>query len=185
MRVGPAEHPLIVNVAGLLGEASGSGRDLAFDGVSLDLGEDLRPAGPARVEAHLARTNRGLVVRARVHASLAETCSRCLGPAVVPVEVELEEEVLPSLDLASGLPLDRAAEPEATRLSDHHELDLETLVREAIQLEEPIAPLCRPDCLGLCPECGDDLNSGPHEHGDGPVDPRLEALRAFRVDEDG
>ncbi len=44
-------------------------------------------------------------------------------------------------------------------------------------MAEPIAPLCRPDCRGLCPVCGADLNEDPaHEHRDDPVDPRLAAL---------
>ena len=55
------------------------------------------------------------------------------------------------------------------------------LVAEAISLQEPIAPLCEPDCPGLCTECGERLEPG-HGHGDGPIDPRLEALRAFRFD---
>ena len=54
----------------------------------------------------------------------------------------------------------------------------------AVSLEEPIAPLCEPDCPGLCPECGERMEPG-HGHGEAPIDPRLEALRAFRVDEDG
>ena len=54
----------------------------------------------------------------------------------------------------------------------------------AVCLEEPIAPLCEPDCPGLCPECGERMEPG-HGHGDAPIDPRLEALRAFRVDGDG
>jgi len=178
------EHPLVINVAGLLGEVAGSSRDLAFADVRLDLGEDLVQAAGADVTAHLTRTNRGLVVQGRAHTSLAGTCSRCLKPAETPIEVDVDEEVLPILDLATGALLDPTVEPEVPRLSDHHELDLETLVREAIQLAEPIAPLCRPGCKGLCPECGADLNAGPHGHADAPVDPRLEALRAFRVDED-
>ena len=78
--------------------------------------------------------------------------------------------------------LDTGEEPEAFRLSDHHELDLEPLAREAVQLAAPIAPLCRRDCPGLCPECGVDLNAGPHDHGDVPIDPRLAKLREFQVD---
>ena len=62
-------------------------------------------------------------------------------------------------------------------LAQAHELDLETPVREAIQLVEPIAPLCRPDCRGLCLVCGVDLNNvTEHEHADDAVDPRLAAL---------
>ena len=70
-------------------------------------------------------------------------------------------------------------EPEVSRLTDHHELDLETPVREAFQLAEPIAPLCRPDCPGLCVVCGGRLEEGTHDHPDDDIDPRLEALRGF------
>ncbi len=181
----PDEHPLVVNMAGLLGEGAGSSRDLAFDGVRLELGDEMVRAAPARVRARVSRTNRGLLVHATATTTLAETCSRCLRPVESALEVVLDEEVLPSLDLASGMPLDTTAEPEVARLSDHHELDLETLVREAILLAEPIAPLCRPDCRGLCPECGAELDDGPHEHAESPVDPRLEALRAFHPDAEG
>jgi uncharacterized protein len=97
--------------------------------------------------------------------------------------LRIDEEVLPTIDLASGLPVpvEEDADPEAPRLTDHHELELRPLVAEAISLAEPIAPLCEPDCPGLCPECGERLEPG-HAHEDTDIDPRLEALRAFRVD---
>jgi uncharacterized protein len=173
---------LVVNVAGLLGEAPGAHRDVGADGVTLDLGEDLVQAKPLAVRARVARTNRGVLVHGSATTALGDTCGRCLAPIVVPVEVAIDEEVLQSIDLQSGLPVDRSAEPEALRLSDHHELDLEVLVREAILLAAPIAPVCRPDCAGLCPTCGRDLNAEPHDHGDGPVDPRLAKLAEFRPD---
>jgi uncharacterized protein len=99
------------------------------------------------------------------------------------VELDLDEEALPTLDLATGKPVDVAAEPEALRLTDHHELDLEEEIRDGILLAEPIAPLCREDCPGLCIVCGLELASGPHDHPEEDVDPRLEALREFIDDE--
>jgi len=180
--VGPDDRPLLFNVAGLLGEAPGAFRDLAFEGVTLDLGEDLVLAEPVAGSAHVARTNRGLVVAGHVGTALADSCGRCLVPVRVPLELDLDEEFLPSLDIGTGQPLDRSLEPDVPRLSDHHEMDLETLVREAIQLAAPIVPLCRPDCQGLCPLCGVDRNLGPHAHPDGSIDPRLEALRDFNAD---
>ena len=107
-----------------------------------------------------------------------------LRPIEVAVTGEIDDEALPSVDLLTGKALDPHVEPEIARLTDHHEIGLEPFVREAIQLAAPIAPLCRPDCPGLCPVCGDELGSGPHDHGEVPIDPRLEALRGFRVDED-
>jgi uncharacterized protein len=175
---------LIFPLAGLLADPVGSRRDFSIDGVPLDLGDDLVADSPLRGRLTVARTNRGVIVRADLSTSLAATCGRCLNPISVPVEVGIEEEVLPSIDVATGQALDRSAEPEVARLTDHHELDLEPLAREAVMLAEPIAPVCRPDCPGLCPECGAELAGGPHSHGEVPVDPRLEALLGFRVDGD-
>jgi uncharacterized protein len=49
-------------------------------------------------------------------------------------------------------------------------------------LAEPIAPLCREDCPGLCIECGKELAGAPHDHAGTEVDPRLEVLRRFVAD---
>jgi DUF177 domain-containing protein len=175
---------LTVNVATLLGEPGGSVRDLAFDDLALDLGEDLALAGPADARFRLTRTNRGLLVDGDVRATLAETCSRCLRPIEVEVRPEIDEEALQSVELATGSPIDHADEPEVARLTDHHEIELEPFVREAILLAAPIAPLCRPDCPGLCPVCGVELASGPHAHEDEPVDPRLAVLAELLGDPD-
>jgi len=177
--------PLVWNVAGLLADPPGSTRDYPVAGVTIDLGEDLRQADPIEGEVRLSRTNRGLLVEADLHTSLDSECSRCLREIEVPVDVHLEEEVLPSLDLTTGAPVDTTPEPDVLRLTDHHELDLETPVREAIQLAEPIAPLCEPDCPGLCPVCGERMSDGLHAHAETEIDPRLEALKAFRVDGEG
>jgi uncharacterized protein len=175
--------PLVWNVAGLLGEGAGAVRDYVFDNVRIDLGEELRLASPIEGRVHVARTNRGLVVDADITTVLAMQCARCLRDIDVPIRAEFEEEARPSIDLQTGAPLppDPAEEEEGViRLTDHHELDLERSVREAIQLAEPIAPLDRPDCPGLCVVCGLPLDEGSHDHPDDDIDPRLEALRDFR-----
>jgi len=179
----PPAGALVVNVAGLLGVAPGSHRDVEVDGVVLDLGEGLVRAAPVAVRVRIAHTNRGVLVSGRVTTALADTCGRCLAAVEIPVDAAIDEEVLPSIELSSGLAVDTSTEPDAFRLSDHHELDLEPLAREAILLATPIAPTCRPDCAGLCPTCGRDLNVEPHDHGDAPIDPRLARLAEFRVGE--
>lgn len=179
------DRPLVWNVAGLLGEGIGAARDYVFDEVRIDLGEDLRLASPISGRVHMARTNRGLLIDADVATSLAMQCVRCLRDIEVPIVAEFEQEARPSIDVHSGavLPPDPAdEEDDVIRLSDHHELDLERSVREAILLAEPIAPLDRPDCPGLCVVCGLPLDDGIHDHPDDDVDPRLEALRAFLPD---
>lgn len=178
--------PLTFAVSGLMTEPLGTVRDYEVAGVEVDPGDDLRLLEPVSGHVRLSRTNRGLVVDARLTTALAGECARCLRPVVTPVSLRIDEEVLPSIDIVSGqpVPLEEGADPEAPRLTDHHELELRPLVVEAISLAEPIAPLCEPGCPGLCPECGERMEPG-HGHDDAPIDPRLEALRAFRVDAGG
>jgi uncharacterized protein len=177
--------PLTFALSGLMAEAPGTVRDHEIGPVDVDPGDGLVLTEPVTGRLRLLRTNRGLVVEARLTTALAGECRRCLRPVVTPVTLRIDEEVLPTTDLASGLPvpLEEDADPDAPRLTDHHELELRPLVAEAISLAEPLAPLCEPDCPGLCPECGQRQEPG-HVHDDAAIDPRLEALRAFRVDAD-
>jgi uncharacterized protein len=174
--------PLTYQVARLLSEPAGTTRDYAVSGVMIDAGPGLQLADPIEGRVHLVRTNRGLVVGAHLKTAIEAECSRCLREIEVPLELHLQEEVLPSIDLSTGQPLSWEAEPDVARLTDHHELELEPLVREAISLAEPIAPLCEAECPGLCTVCGERMTGGRHDHPDEDVDPRLEGLKAFRVD---
>ena len=168
---------LSYNVAGLLRAAPGTVRSYAIDLPSLPIAEDVELAEPIEGHVRLSRTGRGILARGHVDTAFAATCSRCLVPIVAPVAVEIDEEALPSIDIDTGLPVDLTGEPDAIALDRHHELDLGEALREAISLAEPIAPLCRPDCRGLCLVCGIDLNAEPeHRHPDDEIDPRLAAL---------
>jgi uncharacterized protein len=181
--VDPHGDPLTFALSGLMAEPPGTVRDYDLDAIAVDPGDGLVLTEPVSGTLRLSRTNRGLLVDARLRTALAGECARCLRPVVTPVKLKISEEVRPSIDLASGLPvpIEDDGDLETPRLTDHHELELRPLVVESIHLQEPIAPLCEPDCPGLCPECGERLEPG-HVHDDAPIDPRLEALRAFRVD---
>jgi len=179
----PIDDPLTFNVAGLLMQPSGTVRDLDIHDVSVEPGDALAISRPLDGHVRLTRTNRGLRIEAQLSTSLAEECRRCLRPVEVPIEIAIDEEARPAIDLHSGLPtpLEEGEDLETTRLTDHHELELRPLVEQAISLAEPMDVLCEPDCPGLCSECGQRLTPG-HEHPDEDIDPRLEALRAFKVD---
>ena len=176
---------LSYNVATLLRSAPGTVETHRVAVPSLDVADDIRLVEPIEGQIKLSHTGRSVLAKGQLSTAIEGTCGRCLRPVVTPLEVDIEEEALPSLDIDTGLPVDVTAEPDALRLDDHHELDLETPVREAISLAEPITILCRPDCRGLCPECGLDLNDNPdHRHGDDEIDPRLAALAAWRQTDD-
>jgi uncharacterized protein len=174
--------PLTYPLAGLLSEPAGTERRHEIHGATIPLPDELRLVEPIDGRVRIMRTNRGVLVDATLATAIAGTCSRCLRDIEIPMEVHISEEVLPSVDLASGRPVDLAEEPEAARLTDHHELDLAALAADAISLEEPIVALCEEACPGLCVECGERLGPDHVEHEADDVDPRLEALKGFRVD---
>jgi uncharacterized protein len=161
---------LIFNVAGLLAEPAGTVQDIVVACPALDSG-----SGPVQTrgitgQLRLSRTNRGLLVGGRLSTAIALVCSRCLRDIEYPVEIKLDDEALPSLDLGTGVPVETEDDVDVLRLTTHHELDLTGIVRDAIALAEPIAPICREDCPGLCIVCGLELAGGPHDHPDEAID---------------
>jgi uncharacterized protein len=174
--------PLTFPLAGLLAQPPGTQTSYPIAGVTIPLDDGLRLTAPIEGVVNVARTNRGVLVAAPLRTAIAGSCSRCLTEIEIPLDLRIVEEVLPSIDIATGLPVDRSAEPDVARLNDHHELELETLVREAVSLAEPIAPLCRDDCPGLCIDCGERLGPAHPDHEGDDVDPRLATLRGFKVD---
>ena len=172
---------LSYNVATLLRSAPGTERRYPVEDLEMEIAEDLRIAQPIAGEVRLSRTGRSIIARAHLTTAIEGYCSRCLKPIVAPLDIDIEEEALPSIDIDSGVPVNREDEPDALRLDDHHELDLAEPIREAISLAEPISMLCRENCRGLCLVCGVDLNTvTEHEHADETVDPRLAALAEWR-----
>ena len=178
------DAPFVFNVAGLLADGPGTDRHYDIAEARVMLPDDLELAEPISGRVRLTRTNRGILADVHLTTKLAGECARCLRPLATPIDIVLEEEYLPTIDLHTGRPVDAGEEPEALRLNDHHELDLEPSISDAILLAEPIAPLDRPDCPGLCVVCGQPLDEGEHAHPDDDIDPRLEALRAFRPNDD-
>jgi uncharacterized protein len=168
---------IVFNVAGLLQQPPGATRDVRLRDHYLSLGPDVELAGPLDADLRLQRTNRGILVRGRVKAPLRRTCGRCLDAFVEEVSVDVTEEYLPSVDPGSGAPLAApAADEEALSINDHHEIELDRVLHDELLLTEPMVPLCRPDCPGLCPDCGERLDRGEHRHAEPELDPRLAGL---------
>jgi uncharacterized protein len=142
------------HVEGPLGELSGPGAEVATNvAVTADV--------------TLERVPDGIVVRGRIEAPWQAQCSRCLAPLGGVASVHVDELFEPH-------PL----EGETYQLDDDV-LDLEPLVRDALLLELPTVPLCRPDCRGLCPNCGIDRNEATCDCTTDDLDPRWAALRTL------
>jgi uncharacterized protein len=172
---------LSFNVAALLRSAPGTTRRYPVDLVGLPIADDVHLAAPIEGVVKLARTGRSILATADLSTAIEAHCSRCLRRVVEQINVRIEEEALPSIDIDSGLPVDQRTEPDVLRLDANHELDLAQPVRDALSLAEPISVLCRPDCRGLCTVCGIDLNEEPgHGHAEEQIDPRLAGLADWR-----
>jgi uncharacterized protein len=147
------------NVAALLKEPTGATREY-------DIDDDLRVGGEKhRVTGHarLDRTPRGVLVRASISGTMSGECSRCLRPIDYPVEIALDEEYVPTIDVNTGAHVETDETTEdAYRISARHVLDLTEATAQYWALALPLAPVCSEDCAGLCPDCGADLAAGPH-----------------------
>ncbi|WP_026926580.1 YceD family protein [Granulicoccus phenolivorans] len=160
-----------------LGRRAGSMREVVTTVEAPEgLGNDVigvPPNSPIELDLRLEAVVEGVLVTGVARAQLTGECGRCLRPIEDDLEIDLQE-----LFLYPDTELD---DEEASRIVAE-QLDLEPLVRDQVVLELPFMPLCRPDCAGLCPQCGADLNDDPeHSHGD-PVDPRWGDLAALRTE---
>ena len=108
----------------------------------------------------LMKTTDGILATAQLTGKQAEQCSRCLEGMTVPLKLEVQEEFLLSVDPVSGSTLRPPDDPDTFSVSAMHILDMDEAVRQAWTATLPIQPLCKPDCMGLCSECGQNLNEG-------------------------
>ena len=124
----------------------------------------------------LMRTDKGILVSADIHCVVTGRCSRCLTEMTYPVVLTFQEEYWPTADATTGAMLPPPDDPEAFLIDPHQILDLTEAIRQYRVMAEPMQPLCKPDCLGLCPRCGYNLNQGPCGCPRQDVDARWEAL---------
>ena len=140
--------------------------------------DDARVAEPVRLALQVVRDGSMVIISGKAEAEVEFDCGRCLAPITAPVEAELQE----IYHFVDGPPPYRPDEDEGIHFVNRRapRVDLGPAIREQILLELPIKPLCRPDCRGLCPECGANLNEGPCGCASRSSDPRWEALGSLR-----
>jgi DUF177 domain-containing protein len=132
---------------------------------------EVPPDRPVTVDVEIESVVEGLLVTGTVAATAVVRCVRCLRELDHDLRVEVRE-------LFTLQPGD---DDEGYAVLPDERLPLDTMARDALVLGFPAAPLCRPDCAGLCPECGADRNTDPCGHG-GPakIDLRWAGLAGLR-----
>lgn len=156
---------------------SGEGRrlDLHVGIDPFELGGERYAVEPSVVPAQLdvsRTTGAGYALRLRFEAALSGPCMRCLADAEPAFEVLAREVSQPG----------EGEELESPYVQDGV-VDLRAWARDALALTVPTQVLCRPDCAGLCPVCGADLNeAGPDHAHEREPDPRWAKLSELHFD---
>jgi uncharacterized protein len=151
---------IAVNVSQLLRAPVGTSRSYEIRDEAPEFAEELSLLGPVEGLLKLTRTNHGILADFAYSVPIEQECGRCLDPAHSTIESQFTEEFLPTINVVTGMPEVFVSDPDEPRVNANHELDLTESIRQDILLQQPLQPLCRPDCPGLCVSCGRELANG-------------------------
>jgi uncharacterized protein len=129
---------------------------------------------PLVLDLRMESVTEGVLITGTVTASTSGECGRCLDE----ISGEVSADVCELYAYPASITDETADQDEVHRIEDDL-IDLEAVVRDAVVLGLPLSPLCRPDCAGLCPDCGERLDDLPAGHVHEAIDPRWAALAAF------
>ncbi|HWM89060.1 MAG TPA: DUF177 domain-containing protein [Kofleriaceae bacterium] len=159
----------------------------------LERPEDDPHAGEGVAEVDLYVEGENVFARGQLTGSVDVACSRCIGPVHMAIDEPLLVTFMPASrvpdaqsapDAGEVAPAEIESEADADDLDVYpyngEEIDLEPLLREQVILAVPFAPLCSENCLGLCPVCGIDRNTGTCTCEATPPDPRWSALKNLK-----
>ncbi len=156
------------NLASLLEEPAGSKMSFGIDEAQQELAEDVR-ADFVRGTIEFTRTNRGILAEGQLHSQVQLECARCLKTFSQPLDLHLEAQF--------GSPPIKPQGEAIFPIGVKGILDLTEALREYILLYLPMRPLCKPDCRGLCVECGKNLSEETCNCALETIDPRLARLK--------
>lgn len=154
------------NVGFLLNGSAGASHIITFDIPAVRVADDVDLAY-VRGDLRLSRTKEGILVQGELHVGIESECYRCVTPIERDHVVDIEELYSPE---GAGI--------SEFSIGEDGILDLAPLLRAEAIIVDAIRSLCRPDCKGLCPECGVNLNEAEEDHWhDDQIDPRLAKLK--------
>lgn len=148
-----------------------------------------RMVEPVVAEVFVLPQQDGCLLRGTIRGVVAMPCNRCMEETLVVLNQSFDEfEEYPGIDGTEPEEEDPAElldECVVTMEGSAPFLDLASLLWEEFSLALPVKPLCKPDCRGLCPVCGKNLNEGACSCSRDSGDPRLAALRQLKVKHQG
>lgn len=163
--------------------------DLELPPGAVDLGDEAVQEGPLATSgrAEVLHEHRGpkevvadIRLRGRFSGHFQVPCARCVEPVHLPLEAGFDLIFRPAGADADATERSITAQETEIGYYQKDSLLLEDVLREQVLLSLPVRTLCKPDCKGLCPRCGQNRNSQLCTCDVGPSDPRWEALAGLR-----
>ena len=126
---------------------------------------------PVHLDLRLESVMEGVLVSGEVTVPLVGSCARCLEEIEDTLQLDVQE-----LFAYAGSTTEETSDEDEVRLVEGERIDLEPMVRDAVVLSLPLAPVCDEDCAGLCAECGQRWDDLPDDHSHEQLDPRWAGL---------
>ena len=161
---------LIMDVHRLLAQPAGTVMEFDIEEGPRRLAGDLDVAF-LRGKVQFLRTDYGLFAHGEIATKLRIQCVRCLAPISCALVIRLADQFAHN---PRALDQDQDA---VFPISGKGTVDLALPLRDHILLDLPLHPLCRPDCRGLCSQCGANLNETQCDCSAAQIDPRLAVLK--------
>lgn len=157
------------NFGFLLEADMGTSREYELNYPSVHLEEDV-VLTPLTGKFTAIRNSEGIYITGQLHSQTEVECARCLETIQLPITIQLD-------DLFYYPPY--TTPPGEFPVGEDSFIDLAPLVRQLSVLEVPMQPFCKPDCKGLCIECGQNLNEGSCDCIFDEIDPRMAVLKSL------
>jgi uncharacterized protein len=162
-------------------EGSAQPFDFVVGPAEIDIGDDtFKLAGDLRATGEVIKHTAQIDVSGSIRGDAQIDCTRCLTPVAHPLTIDFAVSFVTPDNFAVDKEREVLADDLDTDVLSDDKLDLKEVVREQILLNLPEQLFCKPDCKGLCPKCGADLNLIDCKCNDTEVDPRWAALKDFR-----
>jgi uncharacterized protein len=168
-----------VDLLSLSDEARPFDFNIGPDEIDLDT-EGIKIAGDVEMIGEVRKNAAKTDVRGSVKVPIEIECTRCLAP------IRSELDIVFDIDFVGRELLPESKETHLensdldTDLIEDDEIDLTEIAREQILLNLPETTLCREECKGICPTCGEDLNEADCQCGEDDIDPRWAALKNLK-----
>lgn len=158
---------LKLNVGFLLSASNGTINDSTLDFPDVQVSDEIT-LNYIRGNLRMSRTKEGILVQTQLETAFNDECSRCADPIQHTIQMELEE--LYAFNPATNTEF---------QIGEDGILNFGALLRAEALIEKSHRALCKPDCKGLCPECGTNWNHATCTCADDAIDPRLAILKTL------